>query len=1525
MTPRKKRPQKSTTPRKSLKAPRTEVRINVDEGLMSTLESRFSLSTSEARVYTTILVMGQLTPYEIGVYSGATLTEIESSIESLLKKNLIKVIPGIVIRYRAFAPYKDLADVVSDFQTHTTTALDELQTTNEKVRNEISSKFGATSSRIESDFGKWMEQQSTTINDVLATTKTMQDRVIGDLLKALTSVSNSSCNGFSSQTTLIQQNLEQTLTDCVKQIEKTFTESLKKTHEIIEKHQVESEQWLASSTNQISQQLDAITNQFEVLEKDTNSTIKQTLENETDATTTNLTNQIEGARQRTQKAASTITKGLETLGETTKKVIDDTQTQQNQTITKAAQDVNQRFRQAWTQRFQSVQQTVTDIDKVLSKESKRLKQEIDRSTTNIHTTIETASKAATQIADRIRQNLKKTLNESQQLSKTFQKETEAAIAKWLPTALEFSQITNLKENLVNLTQQISNTNEKLLKDINKTLFIEIKGVQQDYLGKMWTLFEQLNQDLISQQSTLTMNAEETANRIGKTMTARLANIQKMTTSFLKTLQKNVQTQENETSNLKKEAQTLIKQIGASLTDSLSAATSKIDLFGQEQCERVQEAIEELGNTSLAKTSRKGQTLTKQLNSLEKEISKKVNQSIQSLQQNLDQLQGVVREYAGGVETTSDKLREEQKWQLETAMKAYRNIVEEQQTKRDKSISKVFQSTIDQMSKSHNELLDKLENVIQEQISQHTSAALENYRAKINEQNPVSDDRAIMSFKTTLRNLVRNQLLANLKSIMEEELQVLKDNMTKTEENIVETIHQTDSYAWQQAQEKWTPVVEADEQFASTLLGNLTALNIAINTSLDEASQSIHSNLNTLQDETMKALTTTSQALSQQTATLDEQVTQGITEMKEGCLNHLGEMQGLLNGLSQDLTAQQSVLAIDVGEMVNKQATTFDTCLVGIQKVTTSFQENIESETKLQKDEANQSIEDAQAFIKQQSLEVTDILGSVAGKFNQFSQEQITQVQKSLDELWDTNKSRIEEYRKELQTQFNSFAEIIVKQSDEYMTTLQEELTQLHEQIRGFAKNIGATNKTTTDELKGQIDAILMSYTAMIEEQQRSLDGETSSVYQSTSEVFEKTRSDLVAKLSKDNEEAQTILEKEFDKISTKLEEMVSEAKAGSQAYFDEQKALLTKTITDYMAMVTKGFNDIHSTLGSALDQTIQTTTTTFETAQNEVDTILTTVTQSFTSESEKLKSKIEQGAKKSLQTLNQELELTKSSLDQITQDVITLTSDSLNNVSKTASTDIYQQRDNIVQGIKQFNTTVEDQLVTETEQALNRLGHNLGTKRRSLIKVSKSLVKEITKTLAKTEETSLATLSSFAEKAEPTLKLISTNAGKANDILMGLWNALVSVQFSEAERTWHIVTHESIQTHLKDMLHRTKDTITLVYPSFDKVPIEELKQVEADKRIHLVTSIDEEEHKTKIQSLQQQGNVRIWHNPSMEFYAGARDCEEILIAPIHGNPEEIVAVVSDQENYVALFNRNLGPRWISSSKEILRRLTSSSS
>ncbi|MFX1563184.1 MAG: helix-turn-helix domain-containing protein, partial [Promethearchaeota archaeon] len=595
MAQKEKNSQSSTPPRKGQRTSKPKVRINVDEELMKTLETRFSLSASEARAYIAILAMGQLTPHGISIYSDISMTEIEPALESLLSRNLIKVMPGIVSRYRAFAPYKDLADVVSEFDKYTTTSLDKLQTIQKEVKDEISSKFKATSSRIETKIGIWSEQQSTTINDVIAKTKEMLDKIATNLPKAVTSVSETSCNGISSQSKILQQNLEQTITDGVKQIQISLTESLEKAHKTIEAYQGASEEWLGATTNRILKQIETITNQLKTLIEDEESTIEQTSETLIDSTTTELTNQIEKTHLLTQKTTAAITKGLETFGETQQKAITEMQKQHALTVAKIVQQVNQRFRQSWVQRIQGIEKVIAEIDKTLRKDTHRLSQVFAQSAAEMHTTLEKTSQTASQIVDQTRQNLGNKISESQKVYQKLQRETEAAIAKWPPTALKFTQLTRMKGNLVNLTEQTSNQLEKLLRSMNNTLNIEMKGAQQKHLEDIWTLFEQLSRDLTSQQSTLTTNVETITNELGKTLTTRFASRQRANNRLLRKVQRNVQAQEKETKILKDKVQTLFRQQGASLIDAFGAASSRIEQFIKERGEQAREAVEELGN------------------------------------------------------------------------------------------------------------------------------------------------------------------------------------------------------------------------------------------------------------------------------------------------------------------------------------------------------------------------------------------------------------------------------------------------------------------------------------------------------------------------------------------------------------------------------------------------------------------------------------------------------------------------------------------------------------------------------------------------------------------------------------------------------------------------------------------------------------------------------------------------------------------------------------------------------------------
>jgi sugar-specific transcriptional regulator TrmB len=200
-----------------------------------------------------------------------------------------------------------------------------------------------------------------------------------------------------------------------------------------------------------------------------------------------------------------------------------------------------------------------------------------------------------------------------------------------------------------------------------------------------------------------------------------------------------------------------------------------------------------------------------------------------------------------------------------------------------------------------------------------------------------------------------------------------------------------------------------------------------------------------------------------------------------------------------------------------------------------------------------------------------------------------------------------------------------------------------------------------------------------------------------------------------------------------------------------------------------------------------------------------------------------------------------------------------------------------------------------------------------------ALAKESANLLKQTSSATLTLVDVFAENAGPALNRVETGVAQLQQTLTKFWDAITEVEASQIERTWRIVTRQGIRNHLEDMIRRARTTITLVYPSLEEAPLSQLVAMPPNCRLHLVTTLDHPRSEEALRKLLAKQNTRVWHAPKTEFYAGSRDGEEVLIAPISDKPEEIVAVASDDSSYVALFNQSLGPRWISGAKEVVPR------
>lgn len=205
-------------------------------------------------------------------------------------------------------------------------------------------------------------------------------------------------------------------------------------------------------------------------------------------------------------------------------------------------------------------------------------------------------------------------------------------------------------------------------------------------------------------------------------------------------------------------------------------------------------------------------------------------------------------------------------------------------------------------------------------------------------------------------------------------------------------------------------------------------------------------------------------------------------------------------------------------------------------------------------------------------------------------------------------------------------------------------------------------------------------------------------------------------------------------------------------------------------------------------------------------------------------------------------------------------------------------------------------------------------------------------------ETNANTLNeNFAKKSDESESIITNRLNAANNdmakvfqeseartlerakILRAVWQEVTNILPIQGMLTWPIVTREAIIEYVKDMLLRTKSTVSVIVPSFEDLPYDALMQTPATRRVIIATKILATQ-RDRVQQMLDKGNIQIRQRPEADIFACARDGEEILIAPIYEgmNPEEYVAIVSQQDAFAKQFHELLGPMWMSRAQKITR-------
>jgi hypothetical protein len=156
--------------------------------------------------------------------------------------------------------------------------------------------------------------------------------------------------------------------------------------------------------------------------------------------------------------------------------------------------------------------------------------------------------------------------------------------------------------------------------------------------------------------------------------------------------------------------------------------------------------------------------------------------------------------------------------------------------------------------------------------------------------------------------------------------------------------------------------------------------------------------------------------------------------------------------------------------------------------------------------------------------------------------------------------------------------------------------------------------------------------------------------------------------------------------------------------------------------------------------------------------------------------------------------------------------------------------------------------------------------------------------------------------------------------LLTIVNAAANVEKIEAFTTWHVIGREPLISAICDTMWRTKSSIIIVTPNVEEKVLEHLSQAAYKKknaRFFYTTNWDLQTWGPVINKMKALGNIQFRNlKTTGEFYAVARDAEEVILGPNAKDPKDLVSIVSTQEGYCQLYSAFIGPIFQANSRPI---------
>ncbi|MHA1278536.1 MAG: hypothetical protein ACTSQI_17295 [Candidatus Helarchaeota archaeon] len=996
-------------------------------------------------------------------------------------------------------------------------------------------------------------------------------------------------------------------------------------------------------------------------------------------------------------------------------------------------------------------------------------------------------------------------------------------------------------------------------------------------------------------------------------------------------------------HVKGHIQTLSNEVAKLKEDVATAVSTQIEKFAQDTI-KARESI--------------SKTITEHIMKLNSDVETKKQEISEAFNQKNDAHNAKIQEYEQTLSTALD-----QKYDL--LMSQTKEIHNDAAVKHDdafKTLNGNIDSVLDNFT---GQILDKVADENKESLNLlniHIDGTFDKYVVDVKailDSNREEVYQAYDNWHTELSDKFLSEIDKQLEVVRNSDA-VLKDEISKSIETNFAWFMERARQLRERAATTFNSEIETQESEFYKLKDSISGVTSDLITRIKGTLEEIQGNFLEKIENQVKRLQADSTQLERKLSDqMDEKITNLIQECTSLKQNFGADLDSRLASVTEQVRAIEKHMISELSNLVSEHKS-------AIKSFSKSEQETIKNTANETKSSVSTLIKEMENALREWARSAENSLKEKAGE-DEALKAKVSATIDDLNEIRKMQKTKLDELTEQLNSKLNSMVNMLNSNMENYVETNTKKFDGWFSNTEASVNKVIQTETGTLsariEDMKNAANKTADLNLQWFKDRQSTLGDAAASVFNEEVEKTELEFYSLKDSISSGTDD----LVKRFKDISSQIQERFLDAVLAQVNRLQNDTANLEKTLSETLDErndayrgelntmrdefynvvdervddLDKRSHDLRTESINLLSEIIQTHKNNLQnidnTKYNELDSttaaMKSEVTETVTTEIGRVDTVHDEGhaaVDNQKQEIKNYINNDIARVNQMAQDVQSKVSNRISEGFSTIKAEIGEIDANYLQQIQDLTKATADEV--------NEIASNhAATFQSDATNLEKTLLELATAHQADYETNANTLNQNFASKLDETESTITNRLNAANgdmaqtfreseartleraQLLRAVWQEVINVLPIQGELTWPIVGREAITEYIKDMLVRTKSTVSVVVPAFDDLPFEALMQTPSSRRVIVATKILAT-YRERVQQMLDKGNIQIRQRPEGDIFACARDGEEILIAPhVEGmKPSEEVALVSQQDGFAKVFHELIGPMWMSRAQKITR-------